>query len=286
MDSISKKTAINESQLKEVNNEVLRKIGRNILLFQQMELTLKALVSSANISGYASELKSKQADKIESVKTQTMGQLVGQYIESNNPEQNNNSNEPENLKEAYISISTYIEIDEETHNQQKELMASLVEERNNLVHHFLPTFDSTSFKSCIDAQQKLDKQAEKVRLKVNSLRSILTTQNEMKKDITDFMQTNEYAEFMKVTLAQQSPLANILIDLAQTKSGNDGWVVLNKAVSIINKEFPAEIKNLKQNHGSKKLKNMMIKTKLFEFSDEQTPKGGSRVLYRLKPTLL
>jgi len=281
MDSITNQTTINEQPLEEAKNEVLRKIGRNVLLFQQMELTLKALVSSANISGYASELKSKQADKIESVKTQTMGQLVGQYNETNNPEQNNKSDEPENLKEAYISISTYIEIDQDTHNQQKELMASLVEERNNLVHHFLPTFDPTSIKNCIDAQKRLDEQAEKVRLKVNSLRSILTAQNEMKKDITDFMQTNEYADFMKVTLAQQSPLANILTDLAQTKAGDDGWVVLNKAVSIINKEYPLEIKNLKQNHGSKKLKNMMIKTELFEFSEEETPKGGSRVLYRL-----
>jgi hypothetical protein len=281
MESISNQATINESQLKEAVNEVLRKVGRNILLFQHMELALKALVSSANISGYASEIKSKQASKIESIKTQTMGQLVSQYVENNNPEQSKKSEEPENLKGVYFTINFSIETDEETYNQQKKLMASLVEERNNLVHHFLPTFDSTSIKSCIDAQKKLDEQAEKVRLKVNSLRTILSAQNEMKKDIADFMQTNEYADFMKVTLAQQSPLANILTEFTQSIVREDGWVALSKAASTIDQKHHLELINLKQNHGCKKLKDMMIKTQLFEFAEEQTTKGGSRVLYRL-----
>ena len=107
-----------------------------MLLFQQMELALKALVSTSNISGYTSELESKQTDKIESVKNQTMGQLVGQYIENNNPDRNNNSDEPEHLKDVHFSISCSVETDEETHKEEKELMASLVEERNNLIHHF------------------------------------------------------------------------------------------------------------------------------------------------------
>jgi len=282
MDSISNQATVKKSQLEEVTNEVLRKIGRNVLLFQQMELALKNLVGTANISGYVSELKSEQADKIESVRTQTMGQLVGQYIENNNPDKNNNSDEPENLKEIHISISCYIETDEETHKQQKELMASLVEERNNLVHHFLPTFDQTSIQSCINAQKKLDKQAEKVRHEVKNFRGILTAQNEMKNDITDFMKTKQYRDFIEVSVAQQSPLANILIELTQTIVSDDGWVVLHKAFNTINQKSPLEIKNLKQNHGCKKLKEMMIKTELFEFSEEQTSKGGSRVLYRLK----
>jgi hypothetical protein len=281
MDSISSQVTINESQLEEAVNAVLRKIGRNMLLFQQMELALKALVSTSNISGYSSELKPKQAAKIESVKTQTMGQLAGQYIENNNPDKKNNSDEPENLKEVHISMSCSIETDEETYKQQKELMVSLVEERNNLIHHFLPTFNSSCINSCIDAQKRLNKQSDKVRLEIENFRIILTAQNEMKKDIADFMQSKQYSDYMKMIFAQQSPLANILTEFTQTIVREDGWVALSKAASTIDQKHPSELKNLKQNHGCKKLKDMMIKTKLFEFAEEQTTKGGNRVLYRL-----
>jgi len=89
-----------------------------------------------------------------------------------------------------------------------------------------------------------------------------------------------------VSLTQQSPLANILTELAQTKITDNGWVALSSAASTIDQKYPTELQNIKQNHGCKKLKDMMIKSKLFEFSEEQTAKGGNRVLYRLKPELM
>jgi len=282
MDGISNQATINEQPLEEAKNEVLRKIGRNMLIFQQMEQYLKVLVSTSNISGYGSELKAKQASQIESVQTQTMGQLVGQYIENNNPEKNNKSDEPDDLKDVYVSISFSIETNEEAHNQQKKFMASLVEERNNLVHHFLPTFNPTSINSCVDVQKRLDTQADKVRRTITRLKATLAAFNKARKTFADFSQSQECTDYFEMIFAQQSSLANILTDLAETHAGNNGWVVLHKAVSIINQKSPTEIKNLKQNHNCKKLKDMMIKTKLFELSDEKTPKGGSRVLYRLK----
>jgi len=44
-------------------DEVLRKVGRNLLLFQQIELLLKALLSSAGIAGYAAEIPTKAAQR-------------------------------------------------------------------------------------------------------------------------------------------------------------------------------------------------------------------------------
>jgi hypothetical protein len=280
MDSLSTQTNIEENLLKEANDEVFRKVGRNVLLFQQMEQALKALVSTSNISGYASELKKKQEIKAESVKTQTMGQLVGQYIDNNSPDQVEN-NEPENLKEVFISVQSTIQIDGQSHEEEKELMASLVAERNTLVHHFLSTFDSTSMNSCIDAQARLDKQAERVRNEINNFRATLTTFIDMRKSLSEFCTSKEFKDYLIASSSQQSTLANLLSGLAQTKARKDGWMVLNKAVSIINTESPEELKNIKENHGCKKLKDMMIKTGLFDFYEEQTAKGGSRILYRL-----
>ncbi|MBK8533996.1 MAG: hypothetical protein IPL59_02110 [Candidatus Competibacteraceae bacterium] len=53
------------------------------MLFQQMEHMLKCLLASNKISGYASELKTNHEQRITKIHKQTMGQVVGQYIEGN-----------------------------------------------------------------------------------------------------------------------------------------------------------------------------------------------------------
>mgnify|MGYP003625409837 CR=1 len=44
-------------QLKDLVADVLRKIGRNMMLFQQLEHLLKFIVANGNLSGYSSELE-------------------------------------------------------------------------------------------------------------------------------------------------------------------------------------------------------------------------------------
>jgi hypothetical protein len=69
-------------ELKDAVNEVLRKTGRNLMLFQQLEHQLKYIVANGNISGYASQLKEKQLKHANSVNTKTMGQLISHYVDN------------------------------------------------------------------------------------------------------------------------------------------------------------------------------------------------------------
>jgi len=72
-----------EVELEKARNEVLRKIGRNMLLFQQMEYMLKYIVANSELSGNIDELKVNREKRTEKVRTQTMGLLIGQYIGRN-----------------------------------------------------------------------------------------------------------------------------------------------------------------------------------------------------------
>ena len=49
-----------EMELEKAKNEVLRKIGRNMLLFQQVEYMLKFLITNGTVSGYISEVRENQ----------------------------------------------------------------------------------------------------------------------------------------------------------------------------------------------------------------------------------
>ena len=68
-----------EMGLRAAKDEVLRKTGRNMLLFQQVERMLKFLITNGTLSGHASELLKKREQQAESINKQTMG-AVGREI--------------------------------------------------------------------------------------------------------------------------------------------------------------------------------------------------------------
>ena len=47
-----------------LQDEVLRKIGRNLLIFQQIEGLLKMILGNSQVQGYARELAFKQEQRI------------------------------------------------------------------------------------------------------------------------------------------------------------------------------------------------------------------------------
>ena len=66
-------------ELEKVKNEVQRKIGRNLLHFQQFELRLKWLLANIKIEVCASEQTSDQERKTESINKKTLGELIRLY---------------------------------------------------------------------------------------------------------------------------------------------------------------------------------------------------------------
>jgi hypothetical protein len=148
-------------------DDVLRKVGRNVVLFQQLEQLLKFVVANGNLTGFASELKTLKEAQENKVNKQTMGTLVGQYVENSNPETDKQSTEPEEIDEAYFSFSFRIECDDDYYESRKEALRKLVSERNDLIHHLLPRFDMKSAESCRVLGKELDDQSDKIRLEMD-----------------------------------------------------------------------------------------------------------------------
>ena len=96
-----------KSEYRELVNEVLRKIGRNMLMFQQIEKGLKALLPFIHSNASTNDTDSFWKYR-ERVKSKTLGNLINAFLESAdyNPD--------------YFG------------DKLKEMVA----ERNNLVHHF------------------------------------------------------------------------------------------------------------------------------------------------------
>jgi hypothetical protein len=153
---------LNDSDLTEVRNEALRKIGRNVVNFQKMEGALKVLVARSKVSGVTSEIEDAQKTRDEVIERRTMGSLVKDFMGSVHSTESSCDEEPADLTEPWMSISFRIGSGKEETRARKEALTLVVAERNALTHKMLRTFDGNSMESCQELIQRLDEQHDRV----------------------------------------------------------------------------------------------------------------------------
>ena len=273
----------NESALKKLGDEALRKIGRNLLLFQQIEGMLKFLLANGQVQGYASELAAARERNAETVQTQTMGTLVGRYGEVALTGSGRDEEPSGEVKEAWLSFTFKVQGDSTFFETQKAQFAALVADRNDLVHHFLPKWNPSSWDSTHAAVQYLDEQHEKALPVREHLESVIGALQEGIKAHADFMTSEEGRRQFDSSWLRQSRLVILLGDIAMQMGRPDGWTPLSTAGQLVRLHAPEEVSVLKERYGYSNLKQLLLATGVFDVSDEPTSKGGLRTVYRIKP---
>lgn len=254
-----------------------------MMLFQEIEHLLKHIILTGNISGFASDLQKIRDKQIAAVSKQTMGQLVGQYIQNTHSESEFDDDESDDVSEAYILFRFRIERDSAYYETKKEALSNLVNERNELVHHLLPQFDPSSTQSRQYIAEKLDLQSEKLRPEIKELRLIAKSFEAGRNQLANFFRSAEGKNFFELSHLRTSQLILLLQDIAGQVQRSDGWTLLSIAGQLLRQHAPDEIALLKPNYGYSTLKSLIVASEMFEVCEEATPKGGIRVLYRSKP---
>jgi hypothetical protein len=161
-------------------------------------------------------------------------------------------------------------------------MASIVDDRNDLIHHLLPIFNPDSISSCLEVDHYLDKQCEKFFPEFDLLHNMVESLQEGKRILAEFLTSKAGKEFLLQSLPTKNPVVRLLVDIAAQKARSDGRIPLSIAGQIIKQHAPDEISALPEKFGSKTLKALVLATELFELCKEATVGGGIRVLFRLK----
>lgn len=183
----------------ELKQALFAKIGRNVVLFQQLEMLLKHLISRSEISGTSSELLSKIEEREKKTFRKTMGQLAGDYVGdilapvSDEPDF---SKEPENLTEPWISFKFSFGDSEKFQAEMREHMADLVTQRNDLIHTLLPRLDLESEEKCEVLCAQLDKQADQIRNSVKHFQGVYKGFLKAVAEQASFMMSEEGKEMM------------------------------------------------------------------------------------------
>lgn len=139
-------------------DEALRRVGRNLVLYQQIEMLLKALLSGTRIAGYASEVPMKVAERAKSVAGKSLGQLTNEYLDEILGRNSTALPEPKEVREIYFRHTFTIDVDSATLARDEAMLLALTDERNHLAHTFLNRWKPSSEKSTNDALRYLDEQ--------------------------------------------------------------------------------------------------------------------------------
>lgn len=272
---------------KTLSDEVLRKIGRNVLLFQKIEYLLKHLMANHRMEGTITSIEQRQKEQAERINQLTLGGLVGEYTDNILSDAGESPSEPENLIEPWISFRfsrSYADgsgVDDSLRSDMKKMVGA----RNELIHHFLPRWQPDSLEQLAEAVVYLDEQHESVLPMIAHYEGIAKAMRDGRELHAAFLASEDGQRQMEVMWLQISPLITVMREIVNKATRPDGWTLLARAGALVRVNAADEVAHLKERYGHLTLKKLLIASELFDVWDEPLSNGRFRTLYRLKQTV-
>jgi hypothetical protein len=268
--------------LAEIRDEVLRKIGRNVILFQELEHILKFLASAQHPSTPMSKAMETRAERTDSIRVQSLGQIAGQVVEELFAAPDDEASAPTEITEPWLSFSFRIAIDESSSEDTRKTLKALIDERNQLVHHLLSRWNLRDAEGCGALSHELDQQRLRIVRETDRFRAYANTISQMANELQAFIDSDDGRRQFDLMFLQSSRLAMLLAEIATTQVREDGWTLLSVAGSQLSSLVPEQFEKLKREHGEGSLRKLVAAIGLFDLQFEPTPNGGMRALYRAR----
>lgn len=263
-----------------VTDEVLRRVGRNLVIFQQVEHALKFMTTHARFHAPASQFAERFAKHAESIAKKSMGDLAGK-LTGTVLAQDERDGTPDVIEEAWFGFRFTIETDAESVARHEAELKELVDRRNELVHHFLPRWQAAVGGDADTALAWLDEQRGAAIGMLDRLQGWARIVETARKEHAAFLASEEGARQMELLFLRSSRLVVMLGQIAMATPRADGWTVLQTAGNLIRRDAPSELLDLRARFGHATLKAVLLATELFDVEEEATPGGGTRTIFRI-----
>jgi hypothetical protein len=261
-----------DTELQQAYDEVLKKIGRNLILFQKAEHLLKRLLTLGNLKTTSTQPTTYDEHAFVWNKL-TMGTLTKRFVEDHCGEKGPLVDFQPDTKEISIAISFSFKGGAEA---REKLFATMVEERNELVHHLFFKVDETSLDSCREIADYLDAQRQKVLPAIKCLQDDCQFVTAGIQETLSLFTTDEGRAMWRLTEIQQCP---VIDHLAATAGNYDGaWTSLGTAAKSIPADCVESISEALTRFGFENLIQLLTASEMFEL--RKNSKG--RQYYRLK----
>jgi hypothetical protein len=273
-----------QSVTEQLKAEVLRRIGRNLLIFQQIEALLKFLLIQHKTEGTPEDFQARHEKRAKRINKEILGNLVKEYVGGVLKDANEElPDEQEPRVTPYVSITTQIEVDAEFLEAMRRDLKFMTDERNELVHHFLPRWQPNSAEKLQESLDYLDAQRQKALPIHEHLRGIYDQLQENRKRVSEYLASDEYARLDDLMWLQSSPLVTFLRDISTQVRRADGWTYLAHAGQLAREKLKEDMQNLKERYGCSTLKGLLVACETFDIFDEPLSNGKCRTMYRVRP---
>ncbi|MBD9361479.1 hypothetical protein [Methylomonas fluvii] len=218
--------------LENLNKEVQRKLGRNVLLFQQIEYILKYILIYSDLSVWNSGdgLKSNLEEQKQRFSKLSLGQIAKQFIDSTFSLESDSGEEEAELNYyrvfARIRNSPFV-CDIDFFNERKNELAALIDERNELIHHFLPKWNWEDYASLSKAEIYLDQQRERVFPEYELLKSVVESFHSSREELVEYIRSDEFTRVLELDYLRNSQHVARLFEFATINNREDGWAMLS-----------------------------------------------------------
>lgn len=263
--------------------DIYLKIGRNIILFQEIERNLKIILAGSQLSGPVSKLIDIQKNNKESIKKKTLGNLIQQFTSNyavpslDNLDDSDNHQDEEDISEAHFSFEIRSASDLPRFEARKYRLNKILIERNDLVHHVLLKYDISLDQHRKHLANLLDAQFENATIEKQQLDADLDTLQKMRTHVLEIINSHLYKNMLIYP-----QLMNCFLLAAEKHSRSDGWTNLTHAGRIISQQTPEKYKELKESHKVNTLADLIIKTDVGEIMLETNKHGISNRYFKLK----
>lgn len=276
-----------------LHREVQRKFGRNLLMLQQYESLVKAIVAEHNIAGSSSDLFDNRTAQHVAVATKTLGQvveaLVGNFITptSNSSQPKDNEEPPDNLTTPWVRMTHRIELADEDFKRVSQRLEDLVELRNELVHHFLEKHDIGTELGCLAAGAYLDECFKLIESSHEEMAQFARHSSDSRALMANFMATPAFEDFFVHGILPEragvnwatSTIVNLLQD-AELALAQDGWTPLSKAIVYIREREP---EHTPTRYGCSSWRHVLHESDLFDVRKERNGGRPTETWYRSSP---
>jgi len=259
-----------------IKDEVLRKVGRNLLLNQELEQLLKFILGLARIEGTPADAATRLEARQTTLVTTSMGGLQRRFrteVLATVGQEKPVSQGPDNLTQPWLCTTLQFELAPTDKAALEAELDALTIDRNELAHHFLPRWQPNSRELMVATSAHLDAQRERILAIRRRLKGMHESITEALSAMANYWASSEGTATMELVFLQGSRLMELLCETSAKPQRADGWTDLAYAAAVVHRLEPDAMTNRKTLYGEQSLKALVIKSQLFEVTDEPLPRG-------------
>lgn len=244
-------TMSNDDELRTLQQDVQRLLGRCMLRLQQYERLIKAMVADHKLSGQMDALEQIKSEQIDATASKTLGTLVGDLIGSYvvageiSPPEAATTNSPENVN--CFAMQMTLGLPDAEFVRVKRELREMVLLRNNLVHHFIDQHDISSSDGCRGAKDALVTAYNRIDQHFGQLREWAEDMEKMRQMMSEILQSEQFKDVFVNGIAADGKVnwdASGVVNALREAFGAlvvDGWAPVDEAGKWIAKRYPEQL---------------------------------------------